>query len=52
MFDDEDIHNNNEANDRGGYLFKHFNPTDEHSQLRKLVKTVVEREVSILTFNF
>lgn len=45
MFDDEDIHNNNEANDRGGYLFKHFNPTDEHSQLRKLVKTVVEREV-------
>ena len=32
--------------DRSGYLFKHFNPTDEHSQLRDMVKTFVEREVS------
>lgn len=37
---------NNETNDRSAYLFKHFNPTDEHSQLRQMVKTFVEREVS------
>ena len=36
----------NETNDRSAYLFKHFNPTDEHSQLRQMVKTFVEREVS------
>jgi len=30
---------------RIGYLSRHFNPTDEHSQLRDMVKTFVEREV-------
>ena len=35
----------NNDDDRSGYLLKHFNPTDEHSQLRDMVKTFVEREV-------
>lgn len=31
-----------------GYMFKHFNPTDEHSQLRQLMKSFVEREVGLI----
>jgi isovaleryl-CoA dehydrogenase len=41
--DDNDDDNNDDS--RSGYLFRHFNPTNEHSQLRDMVKTFVEREV-------
>jgi isovaleryl-CoA dehydrogenase len=30
---------------RAGYLNRHFNPTEDHAQLRDMVRTFVEREV-------
>ena len=39
-YEDEEMHEN-----KTGYMSRLFNPTDEHSQLRDMVKGFVEREV-------
>ncbi len=43
--DDDDAGHNDLVGDKAGYMSKHFNPTDEHSQLRDMVKSFVDREV-------